>query len=137
MAFVQAMESVCPGEPQLAFEQLLKRRGFQSFLPERVRKALDKNALRDQALKLPLVAGLVGVFHKLEGFRARRQHLALFAPFFPYSVTMELFGVTRWQVLMARLHAAEHGAHRPVPPAVTSFRIKPEAAGAHAQSPLK
>ena len=39
---------------------------------------------------------------------------------------------------MARLHAAEHGAERPVPPAVTSFRVKPEAAGklnAFANSP--
>jgi hypothetical protein len=41
-------------------------------------------------------------------------------------------------VLMARLHAAEHGAERPVPPAVVSFRIKPEAAeklNAFANSP--
>ena len=39
---------------------------------------------------------------------------------------------------MARLHAAEHGAERPVPPAVASFRIKPEAASglnAFANSP--
>ena len=39
---------------------------------------------------------------------------------------------------MARLHAAEHGAERPVPPAVASFRIKPEAAAklnAFANSP--
>ena len=40
--------------------------------------------------------------------------------------------------LLARLHAAEHGADRPVPPAVASFRIKPEAAeklNAFANSP--
>ena len=39
---------------------------------------------------------------------------------------------------MTRLHAAEHGAERPVPPAVASFRIKPEAAAklnAFANSP--
>ena len=138
VAFVQAMESVCPGAPEVAVSQLLHRRCFQRFLPEHVRKALGEDALRDAALQLPFVAGLVDVFHALEGFRARRQHLALFAPFFPYKVTMELFGVTRWQVLMARLHAAEHGAERPVPPAVTSFRVKPEAAGklnAFANSP--
>ena len=129
VAFVQAMESVCPGDPAAAFAQLLKRRSFQSWLPEHVRKALSPTALRDQALKLPFVSGLVDVFHKLEGFRARRQHLALFAPFFPYNVTMSLFGVTRWQVLMARLHAAEHGAERPVPPAVASFRVKGQGDG--------
>jgi hypothetical protein len=98
VAFVQAMESICPGDPEAAFTQLLKRRSFQKFLPEHVQKALGKNALRDAALELPFVAGLVEVFHKLEGFRARRQHLSLFAPFFPYSVTMALFGATRWQV---------------------------------------
>jgi len=135
---VQAMESVCPGEPEAAFAQLLKRRSFQSFLPEHVRKALDKDALRDAALKLPFVTGLVDVYHKLQGFRARRQHLALFAPFFPYKVTMELFGVSRWIVLQARLHAAEHGAERPVPPAIARFSISPEAAAkvnAFANSP--
>jgi hypothetical protein len=98
VAFVQAMESVCPGEPEAAFAQLLKRRSFQSYLPDHMRKALGPTALRDAALKLPFVAGLVDVYHKLEGFRTRRQHLSLFAPFFPYSVTQSLFGVTRWQV---------------------------------------
>eukprot|EP00966_Prymnesium_polylepis_P008401 193694-Prymnesium_polylepis.1 len=42
--FIQAMESVCPGNPQAAFDQLLKRRDFQARLPEHVRKSLDKNA---------------------------------------------------------------------------------------------
>ena len=98
VAFIQAMESVCPGAPEVAMAQLLRRRTVQALLPEHVRKALGKHALRDAALKLPFVAGLVKVFHALEGFRARRQHLSLFAPFFPYKVTMELFGVTRWQV---------------------------------------
>ena len=51
-----------------------------------MRKALGKHAMRDEALKLPFVQGLVHVYHKLQGFRARRQHLALFAPFFPYKV---------------------------------------------------
>ena len=129
-AFVQAMESVCPGEPHAAFAQLLKRRSFQAFLPEGVRKALKKNALRDAVLEMPFVEGLVEVYHKLEGFRARRQHLSLFAPFFPYKVTMELFGVKRWHVHQARLHSAEYSAERQVPPAVKSFRIKPEAATA-------
>ena len=132
------MESVCPGEPEAAFSQLLKRRSFQKFLPEHVRKALGKHALRDAALELPFVAGLVEVYHKLDGFRARRQHLALFAPFFPYTVTMELFGATRRHVVMARLHAAQHGAEWLVPPTIASFRIKPEVAAklnAFANSP--
>ena len=55
---------------------------------------LDQNALRDAALQLPFVQGMVDVYHNLSGFRAKRQHLALFAPFFPYAVTMQLFGVT-------------------------------------------
>jgi hypothetical protein len=51
---------------------------------------------------------------------------------------MQLFSVTRWMVLQARMHAAEHGAERPVPPAVASFRVTPEAAAklnAFANSP--
>ena len=51
VAFIQAMESVSPGDPEAAFAQLLKRRSFQQFLPEHVRKALGKHALRDAALK--------------------------------------------------------------------------------------
>eukprot|EP00966_Prymnesium_polylepis_P113470 2623688-Prymnesium_polylepis.1 len=45
VAFVQAMESVCPGELHMAFAQLLKRRSFQPYLPENVRKA--RNVVRD------------------------------------------------------------------------------------------
>eukprot|EP00966_Prymnesium_polylepis_P310937 7183793-Prymnesium_polylepis.1 len=40
---------------------------------------------------------------------------------------MATFNVGPWKVYAARLHAAAHGAARPVPPAIKSFRLKPEA----------
>lgn len=43
---------------------------------------------------------------------------------------MRLFGVGRKTVYFAKLHAAEHGGARPVPPSLVSYRIKPEAAAA-------
>ena len=45
-------------------------------------------------------------------------------------VTRRLFGVSRLKVYAAKLHAAAHGAAANVPPAVTSYRLKPEAASA-------
>eukprot|EP00966_Prymnesium_polylepis_P226858 5248696-Prymnesium_polylepis.2 len=52
----------------------------------------------------------------------------MLAPHFSYTVTQDLFGVSEWKVYQARLHAAEYGGARPIPPRVGSFRIKPEAA---------
>ena len=69
---------------------------------------------------------MVRVYHDLKGWKTKRQRLALFAPFFPWSVTCSLFGVTMWAVYAARVHAGEFGAERPVPPARISFRLKPE-----------
>jgi hypothetical protein len=68
------------------------------------------------------------VHKELKGFRAKRQLLSVFAPHFPYDVTMRLFGVGRMAVYHARLHAGEYGGARPVPPSLTSYRISPEAA---------
>ena len=45
-------------------------------------------------------------------------------------MTRRLFGVSRWKVYSARLHASTHGAAADVPPAVVSYHIKPEAASA-------
>ena len=41
---------------------------------------------------------------------------------------MQLFGIGRKLVYLARLHAGEYGGARPVPPSLTSYRITPEAA---------
>ena len=42
-AFVLAMKAISPTEPEMAFEQLLKRKEFQlSWLPEELRKGLSK-----------------------------------------------------------------------------------------------
>ena len=41
---------------------------------------------------------------------------------------MRLFGVSRFVVFMARIHAAEIGPDRPVPPRMVTFHISPEAA---------
>ena len=41
---------------------------------------------------------------------------------------MQLFGVSRFKVFLARLHAAEIGPDRPVPPSLVSYRIPPDKA---------
>ena len=45
-----------------------------------------------------------------------------------YACTMRLFGVSRFLVFVARVHAAEIGPDRPVAPKPVTFRITPEAA---------
>ena len=45
-------------------------------------------------------------------------------------MTRLAFGVSRWKVWSAKVHAGTHGAAANVPPSVTTFRIKPEAASA-------
>ena len=56
-------------------------------------------------LEMPFMQGMVSVYHALPGWRTRRQHLSLVAPYFSYPVVMSLFGVGRWTVFSARLHA--------------------------------
>ena len=43
-------------------------------------------------------------------------------------VTMQLFGVSRFKVYVAKVHASTDGAARRTPPSLSSFRIKPEVA---------
>ena len=153
-AFVLAMKAISPTEPELVFEQLLKRKEFQlSWLPEELRKGLSKvraashravsprtrlaaprravspctpsvhrphrcvpplcatvvchrcvpppgspcpsvttavlrtqEAVRHRLLAHPFVEGLAKVYQQLPDWRAKRQHLSLFAPYFPYEV---------------------------------------------------
>ena len=126
-AFVTAMESVSPDEPELVFQQLMKAPSFRNrFLTDFQRQVFSPAALRDRLLEEPFFHGMVHVYHSLEGWKAKRQHLALFAPYFPWSVTCKLFGVSQWLVYAARLHAGEFGAERPVPPSLVSFRLKHE-----------
>ena len=42
---------------------------------------------------MPFMQGMVSVYHALPGWRTRRQHLSLVAPYFSYPVVMSLFGV--------------------------------------------
>ena len=46
-------------------------------------------------LETPLVKGLVDIYHKLQGFKLKRQHLSLVAPHLPYDIVRQLFGVSR------------------------------------------
>jgi len=85
-------------------------------------------------LEMPFMQGMVSVYHALPGWRTRRQHLSLVAPYFSYPVVMSLFGVGRWTVFSARLHAKQHGAERPVPPSRVSYRISPGGAGPGVQA---
>ena len=115
-------------------------------------------ALIDQLVSLPFVKGFAVVYHQLSDWRAKRKHLSMFAPYFSYEVppsdlshlppcsfrccsppqvtpstsspqvTQHVFGVSRYKVWSAKVHAGTHGAAAKVPPSVTSFRVKPEVA---------
>lgn len=99
-----------------------------NWLPEEIRNGLSPKHVQQLLLETPFMKGMVDVYHSLSGWRARRQHLSLVAPHFPYPAVMAAFNVGRWRVFLARLHAKQHGADRPVPPSRVSFRIAPEKA---------
>ena len=83
-AFEQAMESVSPGEPQLVFAELMKSPSFRNtYLPTEWKDGLTPAAIRHQMMETPFIAGMVNVYTELKGWKAKRQHLALFAPYFP------------------------------------------------------
>ena len=129
IAFLDAMESIAPGDPEGAFAQLMLKPSFRNrFLASEWRDGLGKAAVQEQILGTPFVATFVKTYKLLDGYRAKRQLLSIFAPFFPYAVTMQLFGVGRKAVHAARVHAGEYGGARPVPASLNSYRITPEAA---------
>lgn len=73
------------GDPEGVFRQILCKPAFQlRFLPVELRKGLSATAMRDKLLDTPMIVSFVEVFHLLRGFRAKRKHLSLFAPHFPY-----------------------------------------------------
>eukprot|EP00966_Prymnesium_polylepis_P002365 54571-Prymnesium_polylepis.1 len=123
------MKSISPTEPQLVFEQVLARKEFRlTWLPAELQEGLSPAKLRQLLLETPFMQGMVEVYRSLSHWRARRQHLSLVAPYFSYPAVMALFGIGRWTVFLARLHAKQYGADRPVPPSRVSYRISPEKA---------
>ena len=96
VAFLEAMESVVPGDPEGVFRELMRRPSFRNqFIPAEWRNGLSKGAIQKQLMDSPFVKGFADVYHALQGFRAKRQHLSMFAPHFPYKVTMAVFGIKR------------------------------------------
>jgi hypothetical protein len=127
-----------------------------------------QEARTEQLLQLPFMQGFAKVYHELPSWQAKRKHLSMFAPYFPYEarsttptlaltqtqtrtrtlaqapalaqlvltlvhtlqVTRRVFGVSRWKVYAAKLHASTHGAAVNVPTSVVAYRVKPEAAAA-------
>ena len=123
-AFLLAMKAISQTEPELVFEQLLRRKEFQlTWLPEDLRKGLSKasmlvhmvaaslgwpglagawpsalpqpppavwpyslvqEARTEQLLQLPFMQGFAKVYHELPSWQAKRKHLSMFAPYFPY-----------------------------------------------------
>jgi hypothetical protein len=125
--FMSTMDELSPGKPEFAFKQLLACESWRKrFLPADMQAQLDGRAVRKAVLDTPFVQTFVHVYHTLSGFKAKRQHLSMFAPHFPWKVTQETFGVSEHLVYRARLHAAGWGAGRPVPQRIVSFRITPE-----------
>ena len=83
---------MCPSNLELAFEQLLKRKEFRlKWLTEEMRDGISKAAVQQAMLETPLVKGLVDTYHKLQGFKLKRQHLSLIAPHLPYDTVRKLF----------------------------------------------
>jgi hypothetical protein len=109
------------------FGHLSPARAGARSLPDEWRNGLTQKAVQEQMLETPFVKSFVGVYRKLKGYRLKRQHLSLFAPYFPYETTMRLFCVGRKAVYFAKVHAGQYGGARPVPPTLTSYRISPEA----------
>eukprot|EP00966_Prymnesium_polylepis_P075685 1755260-Prymnesium_polylepis.1 len=86
-AFIVAMKSVSPDEPQLVFRELMKSPSFRNtYLQPEWRDGLTPAAIQQQMLETPFLKGMVTVYHELKGYKAKRQHLALFAPHFPDKV---------------------------------------------------
>ena len=65
---------------------------------------LTEKARQEQLFNTPFVRNFVTVYHKLGTWRAKRQHLCMFAPHYPVEVTRSLFGISRWKVYCAKLH---------------------------------
>eukprot|EP00326_Haptolina_ericina_P014451 CAMPEP_0181189228 /NCGR_PEP_ID=MMETSP1096-20121128/11551_1 /TAXON_ID=156174 ORGANISM="Chrysochromulina ericina, Strain CCMP281" /NCGR_SAMPLE_ID=MMETSP1096 /ASSEMBLY_ACC=CAM_ASM_000453 /LENGTH=600 /DNA_ID=CAMNT_0023278369 /DNA_START=479 /DNA_END=2279 /DNA_ORIENTATION=- len=124
-SFLHAMDKLSPGQPEFAFEQLKWRPSWRKrFLPEEPQE-------RDTMLATPFVATFVEVYHQLPTWQLKRQHLSMFAPHYPYKVTMQLFSVGRWIVYAAKLHASGlGGGARPVPRRVVTLRISADASDA-------
>ena len=57
-------------------------------------------ALTDRLLKLPFTKGFADVYHKLHGWRAKRQHLSMFAPHFSYEVRVRARARARARLLV-------------------------------------
>ena len=62
VAFLQAMESIAPHDPEGVFEQLMKKPSFRTrFLSPEWRDGLSKTAVQEQVLNTPFVATFVKV----------------------------------------------------------------------------
>ena len=57
-------------------------------------------------LETPFVNNFVQVYKDPQSYQLKRRHLVMFAPFYPYEVTMRLFDVSRHKVYVARIQAA-------------------------------
>ena len=72
------------GDPEGVFQQILNKPVFRArFLPAELTQGLSAAAMRDRLLDTPFIKSFVEIYHCLRGFRAKRQHLSLFAPHFP------------------------------------------------------
>ena len=66
IAFLEAMESVAPGNPEGAFAQLMKKPSFRNrFLAPEWRDGLSKDAVQAQMLRTPFVAEFVQAYPHL------------------------------------------------------------------------
>ena len=98
-AFKRAMCSVCPNEPVKAFQAL---RQSASFIAE----WCPEDSGYDDIIDLPFVRGMVEAHHQAPK-ESKRGILALFAPYFPIGVTVDLFKVKPHEVTAAKLQDAD------------------------------
>jgi hypothetical protein len=102
-AFKHAMHSVCPSNPMKAFEALRRSASFAAeWCLEEYDSVLEEYG---SVLDLPFIQGMIKAYQDAPK-ESRHSILALFAPYFPADVTMELFGVSAYEVTAAKLQDA-------------------------------
>jgi hypothetical protein len=121
---LRVLRSVSPEEPERLLAAIFARPSFRASLaPQQIfGGSLPWN--RRAFLETPFVNHFVQVYKELPSYQLKRRHLAMFAPFYPYEITMRLFDVSRHKVYVAKIQAAAYGgAAHPVPRRVASLRI--------------
>ena len=116
--FRQAMESVCPTDPALAFTVMRRSASWQA-------EWLGPDDTHDSILDHPFIVGTVDAHHHAPQ-ASNFAILSLVAPHFPVKVTCDLFNVKPRDVTAAKIHDADAMAGQPFEkPVLQRMRLSP------------